>query len=137
MKQTNRYSSKSRWKKWGHLSSYQVDYMLTVWTKHLRASERSHLALFRKYYGLLDFEPPLARYQPLKLQSFVTFFADSAVFWYFHPQYFMNGNSTTYYLYYFLKELKKNFQVLFNVLPLNVWYITCSVPNLIPICPRF
>ena len=28
---------------------------------------------FRKYYGFLDYELPLARYQPLKIKSFINF----------------------------------------------------------------
>ena len=36
----------------------------------------------RKCYGLLNSELPLARYQPLKIQSFIIFFADSTFFWY-------------------------------------------------------
>ena len=63
----------------------------------------------RKCYGLLDSELPLARYQPLKRQSFIIFFADSVVFLYFYLRYFTNGNSKTYEPYDFLKELKKIF----------------------------
>ena len=51
------------------------------------------LRSFRKCYGLLDSELPLARYQPLKIQSF---FANSAVFLYFYPRYLTNSNSETY-----------------------------------------
>ena len=44
---------------------------VTVWTKYLRVSERSYLAFSEN--GLLDSELPLLRYQPLKIQSFISF----------------------------------------------------------------
>ena len=43
---------------------------------HLKDLIRS----FRKCYGLLDSELPLARYQPLKIQRFITFLLTQQLF---------------------------------------------------------
>ena len=60
---------------------------------------------FRKYYGLLDSELPLARYHPLKIQSFVIYLLTQ--------QFFYISKISTH----FLKELKMIFLVHINVLP--------------------
>ena len=52
---------------------------ITIWAKYLSTSQRSYLA-FRKYYVLLGFELPLARYQSLKMQDCNIFFVDLAFF---------------------------------------------------------
>ena len=42
---------------------------VTVWTKYLSASERSHLALFKNFYNLLGSKLLLSRGKPLKIQD--------------------------------------------------------------------
>ena len=49
---------------------------------------------FRKCYGLLDSELPLARYQPLKIQSFIIFLLTQQ-FFIFLPSISTNSNSNT------------------------------------------
>ena len=66
-------------------------------------------SFFRKCYGFLVSKLPLARYQPVKIRGLFIFFADSAGFLYFFPQYLSNGNSKT--RHHFLKELNTIFQV--------------------------
>ena len=63
----------------------------------------------RKYYGLLNSELPLARYQPVKIQSFIIFLLTQQFFDISTLDISKNGNSTTYEPYYFLKEFKKIF----------------------------
>ena len=49
------------------------------------------------------------------------FFADSAGF---YPRHLTNGNFKAYYLYHFLKDLNKIFQVLLSILP-KMWLFGC------------
>ena len=69
---------------------------------------------FRKCYGLLDSELPLGRYQPLKVQSFITFLLTRQ---FFDISILNNLRTLTPKPIHFLKELKKIFQVHLNVLP--------------------
>ena len=75
---------------------------------------------FRKCYGLLDSELPSARYQPLKIESFIFLLTQQ----FFYHRWLTNGNSKTNWPCHFLKELKKILQVHLNVLP-KLWLIFC------------
>ena len=116
MKYNNGYSSKGR-RKNGIICLF---IMLASWIMVIKMSKMAHFLCFllmpaklsyslkkiftciwkilfgsfRKCYGLLDSELPLARYQLLKIQVHY-FFVDSAVFWYFFPRYLTNGNPKT------------------------------------------
>ena len=48
---------------------------------------------FRKCYGLLGSEVPLAKCQPLKIYDFGIFFLTQQFFWYFFPQHLTNVKS--------------------------------------------
>ena len=77
---------------------------------HLKDLIRS----FRKCYGLLDSELPLARYQPLKIQNIQ--FSDIPIL--------HDSRTVTPKPIHFLKELKKILQMHLNVL-LTLWLIFC------------
>ena len=57
---------------------------VTVWAKYLSTLYIWKILLnsFRKCYGLLDSQLPLARCQPLKIKGLGIFFADSVVVFY-------------------------------------------------------
>ena len=67
------------------------------------------LSSFRKFYGELGSELPLARCQPFFL------LIEQGLLWYFYPQYLANGNPKAYKQYHFLKELNKIFQMHLNI----------------------
>ena len=100
---TNGQSSKSRWKKWGHLSSYHVcsrryghenvkNGSFFVFSANNSKISRSLekiftciwkivFSTFRRCYGLLHSELPLAIYQPLKIQNFIIFLVTQHFFY--------------------------------------------------------
>ena len=79
-------------------------YLLLMPAKNQKTLSNS----LRKCYELLYSELPLARNQPLKIQSFIILYWLSS-FLYFYPRYLTNGNCKTYEPSHFLKELKNIF----------------------------
>ena len=94
MEYTNGENSKSRWEKWSHLFIYHISSQI-LGHQNVKngsffvffADESSHsfgkifkciwkilLNPFRKCYGLLGSELPLARFQSLKIQDFGIFY---------------------------------------------------------------
>ena len=78
-------------KNWGNLSSFVTflpELSSLKWQKRLIFSNpktiwKIFFSSSKKLYRFFHSEPPFIRCQPLKIQGFCIFFADSKVFWYF------------------------------------------------------
>ena len=79
---------------------------------------------FQKMLWVFGFWAIISKTSTVDDTEFLYFIADLAVSLCFYPQYLLKGNYKGYWPYYFLKEMKKIFEVRLNLF-LKLWLIFC------------